>query len=103
MIWVNVAYGVGCHLRRVRGLVAVGSDREAVYARSWACLCFAVGNVLCGAATGLFSLAFGRFVEGFGKLMAMAVGRATLYKQFDRVAAGGDRLLRRVCVFDATL
>ena len=23
-------------------------------------------------------------VEGFGKLMLMAVGRATLYKQFDR-------------------
>ena len=45
---------------------------------------FCVGNVLCGAAIGLFSLAWGRFVEGFGKLMVMAVGRATLYKQFDR-------------------
>ena len=30
------------------------------------------------------SLAVGRFVDGFGKLMVMAVGRATLYKQFDR-------------------
>ena len=47
-------------------------------------LVFSVGNILCGAATGLVALAFGRFVEGFGKMLAMAVGRVTLYKQFDR-------------------
>ena len=47
-------------------------------------LVFSAGNVLCGAATGLVSLAIARFVEGFGKMLAMAVGRATLYKQFDR-------------------
>ena len=29
------------------------------------------------------SLALARFVEGFGKMLAMAIGRATLYKQFD--------------------
>ena len=38
-------------------------------------LVFCIGNVLCGAAVGLYSLAFGRMVEGFGKLMVMAVGR----------------------------
>ena len=49
-----------------------------------AMLVFAVGNLLCGAATGLVALAFGRFVEGFGKMLAMAICRVTLYKQFDR-------------------
>ena len=83
MIWVNVAYLVGFHLRSLRGHGLVRSDRKARYARH-GLLVFCLGNVLCGAATGLFSLAFGRFVEGFGKLMLMAVGRATLYKQFDR-------------------
>jgi hypothetical protein len=48
-------------------------------------LVFSAGNILCGAASGLVTLAFGRFVEGFGKMLAMAIGRVTLYKQFDRV------------------
>ena len=43
-------------------------------------LVFSLGNVFCGAATGLVSLALARFVEGFGKLMVMAVGRTTLYR-----------------------
>jgi hypothetical protein len=47
-------------------------------------LVFSFGNILCGAASGLVSLAIGRFVEGFGKMLAMAVGRVTLYKHFDR-------------------
>jgi hypothetical protein len=47
-------------------------------------LVFGIGNILCGAATGLISLAFGRFVEGFGKMLALAICRVTLYKQFER-------------------
>jgi MFS family permease len=47
-------------------------------------LVFSAGNVLCGAATGLVGMSFARSVEGFGKALAMAVGRVTLYKQFDR-------------------
>ena len=54
------------------------------YTLALAMLVFSAGNVLCGAATGLVSLAVARFVEGFGKMLAMAVGRVTLYKQFDR-------------------
>src|SRR4029077_4048224 len=46
---------------------------------------FALGNLLCGAAGGLVSLALGRFVDGFGKTLVMGIGRATLYKQFDRL------------------
>src|SRR3954470_23041460 len=83
MIWVNVAYLVGFIYGLFTGTmlsVRIGK-RDTLVA---GLLLFCLGNVLCGGATGLFSLAFGRFVEGFGKLMLMAVGRATLYKQFDR-------------------
>ena len=83
MIWVNVAYLVGCIYGLFTGTVlSVRSGKRDTLVIGLSIFC--VGNVLCGAATGLFSLAFGRLVEGFGKLMLMAVGRATLYKQFDR-------------------
>jgi MFS family permease len=83
MLWVNVAYLIGFMYGLFGGLVLslrIGKRYTLVAGL----LVFCVGNVLCGAATGLYSLALGRFVEGFGKLMVMAVGRATLYKQFDR-------------------
>ena len=83
MIWVNVAYIFGFIYGLFSGvLFSVRFGKR--YTLVAGLLVFCVGNVLCGAATGLYSLAFGRFVEGFGKLMAMAVGRATLYQQFDR-------------------
>ena len=83
MTWVTVAYGVGV----LYGLFAGMSLSFRIgkrYTLVLAMLVFSAGNVLCGAATGLVSLAVGRFVEGFGKMLAMAVGRVTLYKQFDR-------------------
>ena len=102
MIWVNVAYLVGCIYGLFTGTmwsVRIGKRDTLVIGL----LIFCVGNVFCGAATGLFSLALGRCVEGFGKLMLMAVGRATLYKQFDRavlVAIGFYGVWR---IFDALL
>src|SRR4051812_7046427 len=45
---------------------------------------FALENLLCGAALGLEGMVFGRFVEGVGKGLTIAIGRSTLYKQFDR-------------------
>ena len=83
MIWVTVAYGVGVIYGVFAGLslsVRIGKRYTLVLAM----LVFSVGNILCGAATGLVALAFARFVEGFGKMLAMAVCRVTLYKQFDR-------------------
>ncbi len=83
MTWVTVAYGVGV----LYGLFAGMSLSFRIgkrYTLVLAMFVFSAGNVLCGAATGLASLAVGRAVEGFGKMLAMAVGRATLYKQFDR-------------------
>jgi MFS family permease len=82
MTWVTVAYGIGVIYGVFVGLwlaLRIG----ARYTIFLAMLVFCAGNVLCGAATGLVSLALARFVEGFGKMLAMIIGRATLYKQFD--------------------
>jgi MFS family permease len=83
MTWVTVAYGVGVLYGVFAGLslsLRIGKRYTLVLAM----LLFSAGNILCGAATGLVSLAFARFVEGFGKMTAMAICRVTLYKQFDR-------------------
>ena len=83
MMWVNVAYLVGFIYGLFTGVVlSVRIGKR--YTLVAGLVVFCVGNVLCGASTGLYSLALGRAVEGFGKLMVMAVGRATLYKHFDR-------------------
>ncbi len=90
MTWVTVAYGIGV-IYGVFGGMTLAMRIGARFTLVIAMLVFSGGNILCGAATGLLSLAFGRFVEGFGKMLAMAICRATLYKQFDRallVASG---------------
>ncbi len=83
MIWVTVAYGVGVIYGVFFGMglsLQIGKRYTLVIAM----LVFSAGDILCGAATGLLSMTFGRFVEGFGKMLAMAICRVTLYKQFDR-------------------
>jgi MFS family permease len=83
MTWVTVAYGIGVIYGVFSGL-SLSLRIGARYTLVLAMLVFSAGNVCCGAATGLLSLAVGRFVEGFGKMLAMAICRATLYKHFDR-------------------
>ena len=46
---------------------------------------FLVGNLLCGAASDVTSLAFAKLVEGIGKGMVVVLCRAVLYRQFDRL------------------
>src|SRR5271165_1140335 len=68
MTWVTVGYGVGVIYGVFVGLwlaLRIG----ARYTIFLAMLVFSAGNVLCGAATGLVSLALARFVEGFGKML----------------------------------
>ena len=83
MTWVTVAYGVGVLYGVFAGL-SLSARIGMRYTLVLGMLLFSIGNVLCGAAVGLLGLAFGRFVEGLGKLVAMAICRVTLYKQFDR-------------------
>jgi MFS family permease len=83
MTWVTVCYGVGVLYGVFAGL-SLSARIGKRYTIVLALLVFSAGNILCGAAVGLFSLALGRFVEGFGKMLAMAICRVTVYKQFER-------------------
>jgi MFS family permease len=84
MIWVQVGYGVGV-LYGLFTALWLSARIGARYTITLGMLGFALGNLLCGAAMGLESLILGRFVDGFGKMMVMGLGRTTLYKQFDRL------------------
>jgi MFS family permease len=84
MTWQQVGYGVGILYGLFTGLW-LSARIGARYTIALGLLGFALGNLLCGAAVGLESLIVGRFVDGFGKMMVMGLGRTTLYKQFDRV------------------
>jgi MFS family permease len=84
MTWVQVAYGVGV-LYGLFTALWLSARIGARYTIALGLVGFALGNLLCGAAGGLVSLALGRFVDGFGKMLVMGMGRATLYKQFDRM------------------
>jgi len=84
MTWVQVGYGVGLFYGVFTGMWLAGriGARDTIVLGM---LGFALGNLLCGAAIGLGTLVFGRFIEAFGKMLVMGLGRATLYKQFDRM------------------
>src|SRR5208337_746993 len=83
MTWVTVGYGVGVIYGVFVGL-SLSARIGGRYTLVLGMLVFSVGNILCGAAGGFVGLALARFVEGFGKMLAMAICRVTLYKQFDR-------------------
>jgi MFS family permease len=84
MTWVQVGYGVGV-LYGLFTAIWLAPRIGARYTIVLGMLGFALGNLVCGAAIGLGSLILGRFIDGFGKMMVMGLGRTTLYKQFDRM------------------
>jgi MFS family permease len=84
MVWQQVGYGVGILYGAFTGLW-LSARIGARYTIVLGLVGFALGNVICGAAVGLESFVLGRFVDGFGKMMVMALCRTTLYKQFDRL------------------
>jgi MFS transporter, DHA2 family, multidrug resistance protein len=83
MIWVNVAWVVAI-LYSLLGAFGLAGRYGMRITLAWGLLFFAIGNLMCGAATDLTSMIVARFVEGIGKGLTIAIGRATLYKQFDR-------------------
>jgi MFS family permease len=83
MIWVNVAWGVAV-LYSVFAAFWLSVRYGMRITLAWGVLIFAIGNLLLGAAVDLTSTIIARFVEGIGKGLTIAVGRSTLYKQFDR-------------------
>ncbi len=84
MVWQQAGYVVGILYGLFTGL-SLSARIGARYTIALGLLGFALGNVICGAAVGLETLVLGRFVDGFSKMLVMALGRTTLYKQFDRL------------------
>jgi MFS family permease len=81
MIWTNVAWGVAVIYGLFGGLWAMaryGGRDTLLVGLIW----FAAGNLFCGAATDVSTLAAAKLVEGIGKGMVIVICRSLLYRQF---------------------
>src|SRR3954452_11337876 len=84
MIWTNVCWGVAVLYGVFAGIWAMarfGARDTLLVGLAW----FALGNLLCGAATDVTTLAVAKLVEGVGKGMVIVICRSLLYRQFDRL------------------
>jgi MFS family permease len=88
MTWGQVGYAVGLLYGAFVGLW-LSARIGARYTIVLGMLGFALGAFMTGSAEGVVSLALGRCVDGFGKMLVVALGRSTLYKQFDRLLLVG--------------
>src|SRR5262249_22089931 len=84
MIWTNVCWGITVIYGVFAGIwamVRLGARDTLLVGLAW----FALGNLLCGAATDVSTLAAAKLVEGVGKGMVIVICRSELYRQFDRM------------------
>src|SRR5262245_14537184 len=84
MIWTNVCWGVATLYGVFAGIWAMarfGGRDTLLFGLAW----FALGNLLCGAASDVPTMAAAKLVEGVGKGMVIVIGRSLLYRQFDRM------------------
>jgi MFS family permease len=84
MIWTNVSWGVSIIYGVFAGIWAMarfGGRSTLQVGLIW----FALGNLLCGAAVDVPTLAVAKLVEGVGKGMVIVICRSVLYRQFDRM------------------
>jgi DHA2 family multidrug resistance protein len=84
MIWTNVCWGVATLYGVFAGIWAMarfGGRDTLLVGLVW----FAIGNLLCGSAVDVSTLAVAKLVEGIGKGMVIVICRALLYRQFDRM------------------
>jgi MFS family permease len=88
MTWVQAGYVVGLLYGAFTGLW-LSPRIGARYTIVLGMLGFALGALLTGAAVGLVSLALGRCLDGFGKMMVTGLFRTTLYKEFERLLLMG--------------
>jgi MFS family permease len=84
MLWTNVCWGITVLYGVFGGIWAMArfGGRDTLLVGLG---CFALGNLLCGAATDVTTLAVAKLVEGVGKGMVIVICRALLYRQFDRL------------------
>jgi MFS family permease len=83
MIWTNVCWGITVIYGVFAGIWAMarfGARDTLLFGLLW----FAAGNVLCGVAIDVPTLAAAKLVEGIGKGMVIVICRSLLYRQFDR-------------------
>src|SRR5437773_230406 len=83
MIWTNVAWGVSV-IYGLFGGIAWMARYGARSGLTVGLAVFALGNLLCGAATDVDTLCGAKLVECIGKGMVIILCRSTLYKQFDQ-------------------
>src|SRR5882757_5892920 len=83
MLWTNVAWGVSV-IYGLFGGIAWMARYGARSGLTVGLAAFALGNLLCGAATDVDTLCGAKLVEGVGKGMVIILCRSTLYKQFDQ-------------------
>jgi len=84
MIWPQVCWGITLFYGVFIGIWAsprYGARDTLLFGLG----CFVVGNVLCGAAVDVLSMAMAKSVEGIGKGMVIVMCRSLLYRQFDRL------------------
>jgi MFS family permease len=84
MIWTNVCWGVATLYGVFAGIWAMarfGARETLLVGLGW----FVLGNVLCGAALDVPTLAAAKLVEGIGKGLVIIICRSLLYRQFDRM------------------
>ena len=84
MIWTSVCWGVtivyGVFIG-MWGMSRYGARDTLLVGLAW----FAVGNLFCGAAIDVPTLAVAKLVEGIGKGMVIVLCRSLLYKQFEKM------------------
>jgi MFS family permease len=84
MIWSSMCWGVCMAYGVFIGLWSLsrfGMRDTLLVGLVW----FALGNVLCGAATDVTSMSVAKIVEGLGKGLVIVVCRSLLYRQFNRM------------------
>src|SRR5262245_58385901 len=84
MIWTNACWGIAVIYGVFIGIWSMarfGARDTLLVGLVW----FALGNLLCGAATDVASMAVAKLVEGIGKGLVIVLCRALLYRQFDRM------------------
>jgi MFS family permease len=84
MIWTSVCWGVSVLYGVFGGIWAMarfGARNTLQIGLAW----FALGNLLCGAAIDVPTLAAAKLVEGVGKGMVIVICRSLLYRQLDRM------------------
>jgi MFS family permease len=84
MIWTNVCWGVTVIYGVFAGIWAMaryGGRATLQFGLVW----FLAGNLLCGGAVDVWTLAAAKLVEGVGKGMVIVICRSLLYRQFDRM------------------